>query len=59
VKDLKTGKAQPTTVSRDGFPVSHRIRIEKTFAFRKIDDAWRCNAGALLPVDSGMALGAR
>jgi hypothetical protein len=39
--------------------VSHRIRIEKAFAFQKTDGGWRCNASALRPVNLGVALGAR
>jgi hypothetical protein len=59
--DLKAGKAQaqPPPASRDSFPVSHRIRIEKAFAFQKTDGGWRCNVGALRPVNLGVALGAR
>ena len=58
--DLKTGKAQPAPASRDSFPVSHRIRIEKAFAFKKTDGGgWRCSATALQPVSLGVALGAR
>jgi hypothetical protein len=58
--DLKTGKAQPAPASRDSFPVSHRIRIEKAFAFKKTDGGgWRCSATALQPVTLGVALGAR
>jgi uncharacterized protein YecT (DUF1311 family) len=59
--DLKAGNAQAQSApaSRDSFPVSHRIRIEKAFAFQKTDGGWRCNASALRPVNLGVALGAR
>jgi uncharacterized protein YecT (DUF1311 family) len=58
--DLKTGKAQPAPAGRDSFPVAHRIRIEKAFAFKKTDGGgWRCSATALQPVSLGVALGAR
>lgn len=58
--DVKTGKAGPATASRDSFPVTNRIRIEKAFAFQKADrGGWRCSATALQPVDSGVALSSR
>ena len=57
--DLKAGKAQPAAPSRDSFPVSNRIKIQKSFAFQKTEKGWRCNATALPPVDFGIALGGR
>jgi hypothetical protein len=37
--------------------VAHRLKIEKSFAFRKTDNGdWRCNTGALRPIDVGIAL---
>jgi uncharacterized protein YecT (DUF1311 family) len=56
--DVGTGKATPR--SRDSFPVSHRIRVEKAFAFQKADNGgWHCNVTALPPVNLGVALGSR
>jgi uncharacterized protein YecT (DUF1311 family) len=56
--DPKTGKpTKPAPGSRDSFTVSHRVTIEKAFAFQKADNGtWRCNATALPPVDFGVAL---
>jgi uncharacterized protein YecT (DUF1311 family) len=55
--DPKTSKpTKPSPGSRDSFAVSHRITIEKAFAFQKTDNGtWRCNATALPPVDFGVA----
>ena len=54
------GQAKATPASRDSFPVSHRLRVEKAFAFEKADNGgWRCNVTALPPVDLGVALGSR
>ena len=56
--DLKTGKAKPPPGSRDSFPVAHRLKIEKSFAFQKADDGgWRCNTAALQPIDVGVSIG--
>jgi uncharacterized protein YecT (DUF1311 family) len=56
--DLKSGQARSSPGSRDSLSVSHRLRIEKTFAFQKTDSGgWRCNTTALQPVDVGIALG--
>jgi uncharacterized protein YecT (DUF1311 family) len=56
--DATTGKPKLSHGSRDSFAVSHRITIEKAFAFQKADNGgWRCNATALPPVDFGVALG--
>jgi uncharacterized protein YecT (DUF1311 family) len=54
--DLKAGKPKPAPESRDSFPVSHRLRVEKAFKFQKTDGGWRCNTNALQPVDLGVAL---
>jgi uncharacterized protein YecT (DUF1311 family) len=56
--DLKSGKAKPTPASRDSFPVSYRLKIEKMFAFQKTESgSWRCSSAALPPIDIGVALG--
>jgi uncharacterized protein YecT (DUF1311 family) len=58
--DLTSGKTSPSPASRESFPLAHRLRIEKAFAFQKTDNGnWRCNATALRPVDFGVALGRR
>jgi uncharacterized protein YecT (DUF1311 family) len=55
--DLKSGNAKSSPPSRDGFAVSDKLRVEKTFAFQKTDSGgWRCNTTALQPVDLGAAL---
>jgi hypothetical protein len=54
--DLKSGKANAAPGSRDSISVANRQRIEKTFAFRKSDNGWRCNTNALSPIDFGVAL---
>jgi hypothetical protein len=56
--DLKSGKAKPTPASRDSFPVSYRLKIEKMFAFQRTESgSWRCSSAALPPIDIGVALG--
>jgi uncharacterized protein YecT (DUF1311 family) len=56
--DTKTGKANPTPGSRESFRVAHRLKIEKSFAFQKIDGgSWRCDTSALQPVNVGIAVG--
>ena len=53
-------QAKQTAASRDSFPVSRRIRVEKAFAFQKADkDGWRCNVTTLQPLNLGVALGNR
>jgi uncharacterized protein YecT (DUF1311 family) len=54
------GQAKATPASRDSFPVSHRLRVEKAFAFKKLDKGgWQCNVTTLPPVNLGVALGNR
>jgi uncharacterized protein YecT (DUF1311 family) len=53
--DLKSGKAKPSPGSRDSFPVSYRLKVEKAFAFQKTDSGWRCKTTTLQPVDFGIA----
>ena len=55
--DMKSGKPKPVPGSRESVTVAHRLRIEKSFSFRKTDGgSWRCNTTALGPVDFGAAL---
>ena len=53
--DVRSGKAKPAPGSRDVFSVAHRLRIEKTFAFQKTDNGWRCNSPTLPPVEIGVS----
>ena len=56
--DPKSGKAKPPPGGRESFPVAHRLKIEKSFAFQKTDSgSWRCDTSALQPVDVGIATG--
>jgi uncharacterized protein YecT (DUF1311 family) len=56
--DPRSGKPKPPPGSRDSFTVSHRLRIEKAFAFQQADDGgWRCNTTSLQPIDFGVVLG--
>jgi len=57
--DLGSGQAKPSPGSRESLPVAHRLRIEKSFAFKKADNGWRCNTGALQPIELGVALSGR
>jgi uncharacterized protein YecT (DUF1311 family) len=55
--DPNSGKPKPAPGTRDSFPVAHRLRIEKSFAFQKTDGGgWHCDTTALQPVDFGVAL---
>jgi uncharacterized protein YecT (DUF1311 family) len=53
--DPASGKAQPTSRSKESFNVTSRLRIERTFAFQKAGDGWRCREDELAPVDVGVA----
>jgi len=53
--DTKSDKPKLAAGSKEGFLVSSRLRIEKTFAFQKTDAGWRCNTTSLQPVDFGDA----
>jgi uncharacterized protein YecT (DUF1311 family) len=57
--DLKSGQAKPSQPrNRDSFPVAHRLRIEKSFAFQKADGGgWRCSSVALQPIETGISIG--
>jgi uncharacterized protein YecT (DUF1311 family) len=59
--DIREGKASKSSPldNRDSFPVSRRIRIEKAFAFQKIENGWRCNSTAIAPIDLGATVGTR
>ena len=55
--DLQSGQPKPsTTASRQNCPVAYRIRIEKSFAFKKSKSGdWHCGTEALRPVEFGHA----
>ena len=59
--DPRTGLPQPGTGGRDrsgeAFNVTRRVRIQRTFAFVKAADGWRCREDELAPVNSGTASG--
>jgi uncharacterized protein YecT (DUF1311 family) len=57
--DLKSGQAKPSQPrNRGSFPVAHRLRIEKSFAFQKADSGgWRCDSAALQPIETGISIG--
>ena len=59
--DSRSGKAQPAAAakqtSRESFNVTGRLKIQRTFAFRKAADGWRCREDELAPVESGVAGG--
>jgi uncharacterized protein YecT (DUF1311 family) len=55
--DLQSGQPKPSMAGRQNVPVAYRIRIEKSFAFKKTNDGdWRCSTEALRPVEDGFAL---
>lgn len=54
--DLQTGRPRSTPGSREQLQVGYRFRIEKSFAFQKNGNSWRCNSTAMQPVEVGMAL---
>jgi len=54
--DLRSGQAKSQPGSRDSLPIAHRLRVEKSFAFQKSGDGWRCSTPALQPIELGVAL---
>jgi uncharacterized protein YecT (DUF1311 family) len=59
--DLKTGRPQPGAGGKErsgeAFNVTRRLRIQRTFAFVKAADGWRCREDELAPVSSGTSGG--
>ena len=59
--DVRTGRPQPGAGTKDRsgetFNVTRRLRIERTFAFVKANDGWRCREDELAPVRSGTSGG--
>jgi uncharacterized protein YecT (DUF1311 family) len=59
--DASTGRPQPGAANKErsaaAFNVTRRLRIQRTFAFVKAADGWRCREDALVPVNSGTASG--
>lgn len=59
--DARTGRPQPGAGNKErsaeAFNVTRRLRIQRTFAFVKAADGWRCREDELAPVNSGNAGG--
>ncbi|WP_448045783.1 lysozyme inhibitor LprI family protein [Bradyrhizobium liaoningense] len=59
--DATTGRPQPEAGNKERsaetFNVTRRLRIQRTFAFVKAADGWRCREDELAPVNSGTAGG--
>ncbi|MCA1414131.1 hypothetical protein I6F30_23695 [Bradyrhizobium sp. NBAIM20] len=59
--DATTGRPQQgagnKTRPADVFNVTRRLRVQRTFAFVKAADGWRCREDELAPVNSGTAGG--
>lgn len=59
--DARTGRPQPGVAGKERsaevFNVTRRLRIQRTFAFVKAADGWRCREDELAPVNSGTAGG--
>jgi uncharacterized protein YecT (DUF1311 family) len=59
--DAGTGRPQPAASNKErsgaAFNVTRRLRIQRTFAFVKGADGWRCREDELAPVISGTASG--
>lgn len=52
--DLQSGQPKTSTTVRQNLPVAYRVRIEKSFSFRKSKSGdWQCHTQALRPVDFG------
>lgn len=54
--DLRSSKPKSVPGSREEFQVGYRVRVEKSFAFQKRDNGWRCSATSMQPVEVGAAL---
>jgi uncharacterized protein YecT (DUF1311 family) len=54
--DLKSGRPKSAQGSREQLQVGYRLRIEKSFAFRKDGNGWRCGVTTMQPVEAGMTL---
>ncbi len=59
--DARTGRPEPAAGNKErsaeAFNVTRRLRIQRTFAFVKAADGWRCREDELAPVNSGTAGG--
>ena len=56
--DTKTQTAKPTPGNRESFRVTQRLKVEKSFTFKKADSGgWRCETSALQPINVGTAVG--
>ena len=54
--DLKSAKPKSTPGSHEQIRVGYRLRIEKSFAFQKNGNGWRCSTTTMEPVEVGIAL---
>jgi uncharacterized protein YecT (DUF1311 family) len=54
--DLRSGKPKSTPGSREQLQVGYRVRVEKSFAFQKNNNGWRCDSTAMQPVEVGVTL---
>jgi uncharacterized protein YecT (DUF1311 family) len=55
--DLQSGQPKQSVEGRQNLPVAYKIRIEKSFSFKKTSVGdWRCNTEALRPIQEGFAL---
>jgi len=53
--DLKSNPQKKPAGGVDSIPVAYRLKIEKSFAFRKTGGGWGCGTTVLQPVDLGIA----
>ena len=52
--DLQSGQPKQSVTVRQNLPVAYRVRIEKSFAFKKSKSGdWHCGTQALRPVEFG------
>jgi hypothetical protein len=52
--DLQSGQPKQSSTIRQNLPVAWRVRIEKSFAFKKSNSGdWHCGTQALRPVEFG------
>ena len=57
--DGKSGKPATAANEKVSFRVTHRVTIERSFAFSRQSDGWQCLARELQPIDFGAALAGR
>ena len=57
--DLQTGKAKSPPAGRESFAIARRLKIAKSFTFKKADGGWRCGTAELQPVETGITVSGR